>query len=107
MAALELKADRNLADARVWGGEMGFILLLFFVSTWGLALYVLRNSGVLTELMALHLGSVLAFFLMTPYSKMAHGVYRLAALIKDAQLQRLQFASVSRQNVRSHTEQRT
>ena len=85
MAALKLKAGRELAARRIWGGEMGFILLLFFVSTTGLALYVLRDSGFLTELMALHLGAVLAFFLLTPYSKIAHGFYRLVALVKDAQ----------------------
>ena len=88
MAMLKLKADRKLADRQVWGGEMGFILLLFVVSTTGLVLYILRDSGLLTGLMALHLGSVLAFFLLTPYSKMVHGFYRLAALIKDAQHER-------------------
>ena len=39
-------------------------------------------------LLALHLGSVLAFFLLTPYSKMAHGFYRLAALVREAARQR-------------------
>lgn len=32
----------------------------------------------------LHLGAVLGFFLLMPYTKMAHGFYRLAALIRDA-----------------------
>ena len=36
-------------------------------------------------ILALHLGAVLGFFLLMPYSKMAHGFYRLAALIRDAQ----------------------
>ena len=34
--------------------------------------------------MGLPLGAVLAFFLLTPYSKMAHGFYRLTALVKEA-----------------------
>lgn len=85
LAWLKLQADRNLADVRVWGGEMGFILLLFLVSTSGLALYALGSTVWLNELLALHLGAVLAFFLLTPYSKMAHGFYRFAALVKDAQ----------------------
>ena len=90
MAQLKLKADRALASASVWGGEMGFILLLFFVSTSGLVLYALADSAALPVLLAVHLGSVLAFFLITPYSKMAHGFYRLLALVKDAQALRLQ-----------------
>jgi citrate/tricarballylate utilization protein len=28
---------------------------------------------------------VLSFFLLTPYTKMAHGFYRLAALVRDEQ----------------------
>ncbi|MGI9521136.1 MAG: tricarballylate utilization 4Fe-4S protein TcuB [Hyphomicrobiaceae bacterium] len=87
MAELKMRSDRNLADARAWGGEMGFILLLFFVSTSGLALYVFGNSDHMTQLLAIHLGSVLAFFLLVPYSKMAHGFYRLAALAREHQLQ--------------------
>ncbi len=87
MIQLKMKSDRELADSSVWGGEMAFILLLFFVSTSGLALYAFGGTGALTALMALHLGSVLAFFLLTPYSKMAHGFYRLTALVKEAQKQ--------------------
>lgn len=107
MAALKLKADHDLADRRVWGGEMGFIVLLFFVSTSGLALYALHGSEFLTELMALHLGSILTLFLLTPYSKMAHGFYRLAALVKDARNQRPPTAMSPIQDIRSPTEFRT
>ena len=88
MLELKLKSDRTLADNTVWNGEIAFILLLFLVSTTGLALYALGGTGALTLLMALHLGAVLAFFLLTPYSKMTHGFYRLAALTREAQLQR-------------------
>ena len=49
----------------------------------------------MTPLLALHLGSVFAFFLLTPYSKMAHGFYRLAALVKEAQLQNRQQAAAA------------
>ena len=86
LAWLKLKADKNLSDKRVWGGEMGFVLLLFIASSSGLVLYFLQASNWLTELLAFHLGSVLAFFLLTPYSKMMHGFYRLAAMLRDAQI---------------------
>ncbi len=90
MAQLKLKADRELGNAAAWGGEMAFILLLFFVSTSGLALYLFGGTASLPMLLAVHLGAVLAFFLITPYSKMTHGFYRLLALVKDAQALRLQ-----------------
>ena len=85
MARLKLKANRTLNDVRVWGGEMGFIVLLNLVSTSGLALYLLGGTSLLSALLAVHLGLVMAFFLLMPYSKMTHGFFRLAALIRDAQ----------------------
>jgi citrate/tricarballylate utilization protein len=35
-------------------------------------------------LLAIHLGFVLALFLLIPYGKMAHAAYRSAALLKAA-----------------------
>ena len=85
MIRLKLKSNRALTDARNWGGDMGFVVLLHLVSTSGLALYALGGSSALALLLPLHLGLVLAFFLLTPYSKMMHGFFRLASLMRDAQ----------------------
>jgi len=41
-----------------------------------------RATGSMGLAMAIHLGFILAFFLMLPYSKMVHGVYRAAALLR-------------------------
>lgn len=82
MASLKLQADRSLGDQPAWGGEMAFILLLFGVAVSGLALYWLGASAIMPSLLAIHLGSVLAFFLLTPFTKMAHGFYRLAAMAR-------------------------
>jgi citrate/tricarballylate utilization protein len=35
-------------------------------------------------LLAIHLGFVLALFITMPYGKFVHGVYRYAALLKNA-----------------------
>jgi len=101
MIELKLKSDRHLADEGAWGGEMGFILLLFFVSTSGLALYAVGGAGAMAALLALHLGSVLVFFLLTPYTKMAHGFYRLAALVREAQIQNPIEVKASQQALRT------
>lgn len=85
MAALKLRSDRELGDAGAWGGDFGFILLLGFVRLSGLVLYALGGTGLMPALLAIHLGAVLTFFLLTPFTKMAHGFYRLTALIRDAQ----------------------
>ena len=86
LAHLKLRAARDLGDARVWGGEMGFVVLLFLVSFSGLALWAATGTALVAPLLALHLGSVFAFFLLMPYSKMVHGFFRFAALVRDAQL---------------------
>lgn len=85
LAWLRTKADPELGKPDVKGGQMGFVLLLAFVGLSGLVLYAATGTAAVGPLLALHLGGVLAFFLLTPYSKMAHGFYRFAALVREAQ----------------------
>ena len=82
---LKLKANPDLGVHGARSGEFGFIGLLGFVAVSGLTLYALGGTAVMPFMLAVHLGSVLAFFLLTPYTKMAHGFYRMAALVRDAQ----------------------
>lgn len=84
LAWLKTRADRNLGAPKVWGGEMAFVALLFAVSATGLMLYATTGTAAVGLLLPLHLGTVLTFFLLTPYSKMAHGFFRMAALTVDA-----------------------
>ena len=62
--------------------DHGLIWLLFFVSLTGLLLMVLRDTSAMTALLAVHLGVVMALFLTMPYGKFAHGIFRVAALLK-------------------------
>ena len=87
MVTLKIRADKHLGDARMWNGDMGFIALLFLVSLTGLLLYWFGSTALLRPFLAIHLGAVFTLFILTPYSKMAHGFYRLAALVRDAQRQ--------------------
>jgi len=97
MMILKTSGDKNLSDKRVWGGEFGFIFLLFFVSTSGLTLYVFGGVGYLDVWLSVHLGSVFAFFLLTPYSKMAHGFYRLTALVQEEHKKRVSTSPLEEQ----------
>jgi len=76
-APLHLDPDQKSMDR-------GFIALLFFISLTGLLLLVLRDTSWMALMLALHLGFVMGFFLMMPYSKFAHGIFRSAALLKWA-----------------------
>ncbi len=86
LAWLKTKADPALGASGRWGGEMAFTLLLGATGLTGLMLYAATGTFLVPHLLMLHLGTVLALFLLTPYSKMAHGAYRFAALIRDAQI---------------------
>lgn len=88
LAWLKLKADPALGARRVWGGEMAFVLLLFLVSASGLALYAATGTRAVPPLLAFHLGTVLAFFILLPWTKMVHGFFRLSALVIEEQKRR-------------------
>jgi citrate/tricarballylate utilization protein len=64
--------------------DRGFIALLFFTAASGLALMALRATPALPLALCVHLGAVMALFATLPYGKFAHGVYRVAALLKWA-----------------------
>ena len=88
LVRLKIKADPALGAPALWGAEMACVLLLGLAGLTGLMLYAATGTTFVAPLLAIHLGAVLTFFLSTPYSKMAHGFYRMAALIRDAQVKR-------------------
>lgn len=82
---LKLTQDPAPASPRLLGADVGLIFLLGMTAATGLLLLMLRATGAMGILLAVHLGFVLAFFLLMPYSRFVHGVYRTAALIRNAQ----------------------
>ncbi|MFM7567525.1 MAG: hypothetical protein ACKO8O_02325 [Betaproteobacteria bacterium] len=62
--------------------DQGFIALLFLTGATGLALMLVRTTQWMPIALCIHLGAVLAFFLTMPYGKFAHGVYRVAAMLR-------------------------
>jgi len=85
MLRLKSRSDQYQTDPSTTQADTAFVALLGFVGFSGLALYALGSTSLMPALLALHLGSVLSFFLLAPYTKMAHGFFRLAALVRDAQ----------------------
>ena len=79
---LRLRRDPDLGDAKQDAMDLAFIVLLFLTSATGLALLALRDSTAMAPLLAIHLGFVLALFLMLPYGKFVHALYRFAALVR-------------------------
>jgi citrate/tricarballylate utilization protein len=83
---LTAKADRDpeLRDPGSTGMDIAFTLMLLATGATGLALLLLRATSFMAPLLALHLGVVCALFLLLPYSKFMHGIYRFLALARYA-----------------------
>ena len=85
---IKLQSDPRPMLVQQFGMDYAFLALLFFISLTGFLLLGLRTTSAMGVLLALHLGFVLALFLMLPYSKFVHAVYRFAALMRFALEQR-------------------
>ena len=88
LLALKARSDAALGAVGWRGGEYAWVALLGWTGLSGLLLWAARGSDLLALMLALHLGAVLALFVLTPYSKMVHGAFRTAALVRDAQVKR-------------------
>ena len=81
---LNLRRHRDHGDVNQRPMDRAFIALLIATSATGLLLLALRSTAAMPTLLAAHLGVVLAFFVLLPYGKFVHGLYRSAALLKYA-----------------------
>lgn len=84
---LKDKMDQAPASPFTSGMDRSFIVLVFLTSFSGLLVLFLRSTPLMGLLLTIHLGLVLAFFLLAPYGKMLHAVYRYFALVRNAQEQ--------------------
>jgi citrate/tricarballylate utilization protein len=81
LLALGRRRDPALTDPVQRGLDDSFVIVLLMTSVTGLLLLALREGAAMPLLLVVHLGFVLALFLMLPYGKFVHGLYRLAALL--------------------------
>ena len=81
---LNLRRDPQHGDVAQKPMDLGFVALLFFTSLTGLALWLARGTPALAALLAVHLGVVMALFATLPYGKFAHGIFRIASLLRHA-----------------------
>jgi len=79
---LNLRRHPLQGDAAQKPMDRGFLLLLFLTASSGLAVMSCHRSAGFVGLLCLHLGAVMALFATLPYGKFAHGVFRVAALLK-------------------------
>ncbi|MGE0222744.1 MAG: tricarballylate utilization 4Fe-4S protein TcuB [Acetobacteraceae bacterium] len=82
--AMKLVDDPLPSFRRMLGADVALLMLLAMSALTGLVLLAVRATGAMGLALAIHLGFILALFLALPYSKMVHGVYRSAALLRRA-----------------------
>ncbi|MGA9865470.1 MAG: tricarballylate utilization 4Fe-4S protein TcuB [Acetobacteraceae bacterium] len=82
--AMKVVDDPGPQARSLIGGDVALLVLLFIVAGTGLALLGLRETAGMGIALAVHLGFILALFVLLPYSKMVHGVYRAEALLRSA-----------------------
>lgn len=84
LLALKRRRDRRIIDARQDGMDLALIGLLLASAVTGLALMALRSTRAMSPLLAIHLAIVAALFATLPFGKFVHGLYRFAALFRNA-----------------------
>jgi citrate/tricarballylate utilization protein len=81
---IKISADPAPASKALFDIDYSFLALLSASAATGLLLLALRNTVAMSMLLAVHLGVIVALFLMLPYCKFVHGMYRAAALLRYA-----------------------
>ena len=81
---IKLTADQAPASKLLLDIDYSFLVLLFIAAGTGLLLLAMRTTAAMGALLAVHLGVIVALFLMLPYCKFVHGIYRAAALLRYA-----------------------
>jgi citrate/tricarballylate utilization protein len=84
LVQIKLSADSAPASRLLLDIDYAFLVLLFVAAATGLILLAARSSTAMGALLAVHLGTIVALFLILPYCKFVHGIYRAAALLRYA-----------------------
>jgi len=82
LAWLHLHRHPDHGDSAQRPMDLGFIALLWLTAWSGMLLVVVKASPYMPLVLAVHLGVVMALFLTLPYGKFAHGIFRMAALLR-------------------------
>jgi citrate/tricarballylate utilization protein len=80
---LKIVEDPAPVARRMMTIDYAFLIQLLLVSLTGLLLMAFRSTAAMGTLLAIHLGFVMALFVLLPYSKFVHSGYRGVALLRS------------------------
>jgi citrate/tricarballylate utilization protein len=81
---LKLVGDQEPTARRLLGADVALLALLWLIAATGLVLLAFRDSPAMGILLVVHLAFVLTLFVLLPYCKFVHGIYRFGALLRNA-----------------------
>jgi citrate/tricarballylate utilization protein len=84
LVQIKVSADPAPASKVLLHIDYSFLVLLFVAAATGLLLLAMRGTAAMGALLAVHLGVIVSLFLLLPYCKFVHGIYRGAALLRSA-----------------------
>lgn len=84
LAWLKVVADPAPSARRLLGADFALLALLWLAAATGILLLAFRATAAMGALLAIHLGTILALFVLLPYSKFVHATYRTLALVRTA-----------------------
>ena len=84
LLVLKHRSDTRPESGTMHALDLGFLWLLAATSLTGLLLLALRETAAMGSLLVIHLGVVGGLFLMLPFSKFPHAIYRAVALLRSA-----------------------
>jgi citrate/tricarballylate utilization protein len=84
LVQIKVNADPAPASKVLLDIDYSFLVLLFVAAASGLLLLAMRGTAAMSALLAVHLGVIVSLFLILPYCKFVHGIYRAAALLRYA-----------------------
>ncbi|HME27501.1 MAG TPA: tricarballylate utilization 4Fe-4S protein TcuB [Acetobacteraceae bacterium] len=80
----KVAGDPGPIAPNLMGPDFALLFLLLLAGLTGLLLLAFRATGAMGPLLAIHFGIILALFLLLPFSKFVHGIYRSLALLRWA-----------------------
>jgi citrate/tricarballylate utilization protein len=79
------RAGAIWASAKARTQDFALLVALLAVAVSGLLVLLLRRTSDVGLFVTLHLGSVFALYVLAPYGKFVHAVYRAVAVLIDEQ----------------------
>jgi citrate/tricarballylate utilization protein len=79
---MKARSDKSLINRVMMGLDIYMLVLLNLIAFTGLLTMIFRETSYMGVIFTIHMGLVVALFIIAPYSKIIHILYRYLSLMK-------------------------